>query len=302
MCEYIHTVQRGETLYGIAKKFSVNQDQIRRLNGFQGNTIYLGQKIRIPLKTYIVKSGDTVFSIAKKHGISSKDLLEVNPAVDKKTYLIRVAQNICIPYKKVVTLKNASNKGITIVIDPGHGDTANSWNVADPGAVKDKIKQIYEKDLALNLAKDLRNKLLAKYQYNVLMTRTGDIEKNKEEKLSWRTNFSNSRKADYFVSVHLDSFSAGGDNKLSVHYFPSSVSGKAFAKAIVDEVTVRKFDRKSIKGSNFYVLRHTQAVAVLIEAGNIFDPDTPEAISNSLVMEEIPKGMHKYIQSQNSVL
>ena len=43
-----HIVQKGETLYRIAKKYGVTLDSIRKLNEIQGDAIQAGQKIELP--------------------------------------------------------------------------------------------------------------------------------------------------------------------------------------------------------------------------------------------------------------
>lgn len=48
MARYV-IVQKGDTLYGIAKKYECSIDEIRKLNeGMRGDTIILGQKLLIP--------------------------------------------------------------------------------------------------------------------------------------------------------------------------------------------------------------------------------------------------------------
>jgi murein DD-endopeptidase MepM/ murein hydrolase activator NlpD len=41
----VHTVKRGDTLWGISRKHKVTVAQLRKLNGITGSTIYPGQKI-----------------------------------------------------------------------------------------------------------------------------------------------------------------------------------------------------------------------------------------------------------------
>ena len=43
----LHTVSRGETLYGISRKYAVTVDQLRQANGLTDNTITEGQQLRI---------------------------------------------------------------------------------------------------------------------------------------------------------------------------------------------------------------------------------------------------------------
>lgn len=43
----VHTVAKGETLYGISKRYSVGVDQIKEWNNLAGNTINVGQSLRV---------------------------------------------------------------------------------------------------------------------------------------------------------------------------------------------------------------------------------------------------------------
>ncbi|MDJ0722036.1 MAG: LysM domain-containing protein, partial [Desulfobacterales bacterium] len=47
----VHTVQKGETLYQISRKYGMRVDDIRKLNGIgQDFKIYPGQKIKVAVK------------------------------------------------------------------------------------------------------------------------------------------------------------------------------------------------------------------------------------------------------------
>jgi N-acetylmuramoyl-L-alanine amidase len=81
----------------------------------------------------------------------------------------------------------------TIVIDPGHGGK-------DPGAVG-KLG-VFEKDIALEIAKRLRDRLLSHGHYEVLMTRESDDTIS----LNDRVEYANANHADLFISIHINYF------------------------------------------------------------------------------------------------
>lgn len=86
-----------------------------------------------------------------------------------------------------------------IVIDPGHGGK-------DPGAMANGLK---EKDVVLKLARKVAEQLKERHGYEVSLTREGDVFIPLEE----RTAIANTRKADLFLSLHLNahpSKQAGG--------------------------------------------------------------------------------------------
>lgn len=86
--EYIiHTVKKGETLYGISKEHNVSKKELRGNNAGMLLFIKVGQEIRVPVsddqKTmHKVKKGETLYGISKKYGVSIDELVKLNP---KKT-------------------------------------------------------------------------------------------------------------------------------------------------------------------------------------------------------------------------
>ena len=94
----------------------------------------------------------------------------------------------------------------TIVIDPGHGGK-------DPGAVGHN--NTHEKDIALEIGKQLRDRLSQYKEYHVLMTRDEDVF----VPLSKRVKFANDNNADLFVSIHINSFHSANVNFIETYYF-----------------------------------------------------------------------------------
>lgn len=66
--EQVYTVQRGDTLSGIAAKYGTTYQKLASYNGIANpNVISVGQKIKIPgsgVRTCTVKSGDSLWAIA----------------------------------------------------------------------------------------------------------------------------------------------------------------------------------------------------------------------------------------------
>lgn len=99
--EYLmHTVQRKETLFGIAKMYGVTVKDVAELNPDQSVKMSPGMVLRIPVrrslsvdeayleparndtfKVHLTAKGETPFSIAKSYGISVDSLAKANPGI-----------------------------------------------------------------------------------------------------------------------------------------------------------------------------------------------------------------------------
>lgn len=155
-------------------------------------------------------------------------------------------------------------QGITILIDPGHGGS-------DPGHEAADKNLLAEKDLTLKIALKFGSYLSEKLEnVTVLYTRTDDRYPTLDE----RVNMANSKKVDYFISVHIN----GSPNtnikgtESHVHSMNSKASVK-LAKAFEDEFKTRA-GRKSrgVKDSDdrehsLQVLKFTEMTSVLVECG-----------------------------------
>jgi len=79
-----------------------------------------------------------------------------------------------------------------VVIDPGHGGV-------DPGAIG--TSGVYEKEITLTTARELRAALQKTGRYRVILTRDGD----EFLELRRRVDIARSAEADLFISIHADS-------------------------------------------------------------------------------------------------
>lgn len=96
----IYIVQKGDTLYSIAKTFDTTVDDIKSMNNLTSNSLMIGQQLQVPITQqdnkppeqepeipeipeenyiyYTVLKGDSLWSIAKRYGISVDDLIKLN--------------------------------------------------------------------------------------------------------------------------------------------------------------------------------------------------------------------------------
>lgn len=78
-----YTVQKGDSLYSIARKYDTTIDRIKDLNNLTTNLLSIGQVLLIPTDTnlettYTVKKGDSLYSIAKKYDTTVDRLKQLN--------------------------------------------------------------------------------------------------------------------------------------------------------------------------------------------------------------------------------
>lgn len=130
--------------------------------------------------------------------------------------------------------KLKSEKGLgysvkRVVIDPGHGGF-------DPGAVG--LNGLKEKDVTLDIAQKLNQRLNASGKVKAFLTRTDDYY----IPLSARTVTANQYQADLFVSIHINA-NQNRSAKGSETYFCSEKASSAEAKKVAElENSVLKFD------------------------------------------------------------
>lgn len=170
-------------------------------------------------------------------------------------------------------------RGKVIAIDPGHGGE-------DPGAIGPT--GVTEKSLTLKISKELET-LLKKEGAKVVLTRSTDTEvspKHRQatdiEELQARCDIANKAKADIFISIHMDSFAKKeASGTTGYHYLKGTHASKRLAAAVQRNVVNRlKTESRGVKSCNFYVVKHTNMPAVLIEVAFVSNP-AEEKLLNS---------------------
>ena len=74
-----YTVQSGDTLWDLARRFEVSVNDLQTWNGLSNATIKPGQQLAIVDKSvYTVVKGDTLYSIARKFGLEARAIARQN--------------------------------------------------------------------------------------------------------------------------------------------------------------------------------------------------------------------------------
>jgi LysM repeat protein len=77
--DMVHIVQKGETLYGIAKIYKTTYQKLAETNEIaEPYTIKENDGLKVPIPRHTVKKGETLYSIAKVYGTTYQKLAEYN--------------------------------------------------------------------------------------------------------------------------------------------------------------------------------------------------------------------------------
>jgi LysM repeat protein/ABC-type branched-subunit amino acid transport system substrate-binding protein len=144
---YVHTVEKGQTLYAIAKAYDLTVNDVLVENPDALNGIKPGQNLRIPFEKktagkpieitkdtskfvlHKVEGGQTLYSLAKKYNTTEQAILDMNP--DAKSGL-KVGMELKIP------VKNTSAVAV-IALNP---DTAKAKKDSVIAGVKKEVYNI----------------------------------------------------------------------------------------------------------------------------------------------------------------
>lgn len=79
-----YTVRSGDTLWLLANRYGTTVDAIKRLNGLKGDSLRIGQVLKIPSAqtqqyfNYTVRSGDTLWLLANRYGTTVDAIRQLN--------------------------------------------------------------------------------------------------------------------------------------------------------------------------------------------------------------------------------
>lgn len=92
-----YTVQSGDSLYSIARRFNTTVDELKTINNLTSDILSIGQKLLIPSsteRTYIVKSGDSLWKISREFGVSVNEIRKLNNLTSD---ILTIGQQLIIP-------------------------------------------------------------------------------------------------------------------------------------------------------------------------------------------------------------
>ena len=184
-------------------------------------------------------------------------------------------------------------RGHTIVLDPGHGGS-------DSGAVG--YTGIREKDVAF--AVSLRTEgLLQRAGAEVIMTRTEDVDvshagSSAPQELQARVDVSLTHpEAELFLSVHCNSFTNPDAHGMETYYYPKTDADERFAALLNEELAAAGgLHNRGVKYARFYVLRHTEIPASLVELGFLSNPDEEALLANADYQEKLAQALFHAIE------
>lgn len=207
---------------------------------------------------------------------------------------------MCLLYKPTLYASTSQSLAQKIIIlDPGHGGLDNGASVG----------KVNEDELNLKICFALKEELESRGA-TVYLTRTDDQDMtrrdylySKQDDMYLRALKIDEYKPDLFMSIHLNSShsSAWGSQ---VFYYKRSEQGKVLADCIHKRMKEVTGSKKDISSCEFYVLRATQSLGVLIECGFISNANERGQLKNSKYHQKLSRsisdGIEDYFQIPKS--
>ena len=251
--------------------------------------IYDGTNLRQDASTssavvHRANAGET-YSILKTEG----DWYKVGLSDDKTAYVAnwvvsqdegKSSQKESTTKKQKTERKKGTLKGLTLVIDAGHGGNDHGTTGA---------RGTDEKGITLKTAELLKSKLQAAGA-EVVMTRESDVYVD----LRKRVAVAHQVEADAFISLHYDATENSSVSGITTYYTNSHQKELAeyVHAGLADKVSLRD---RGVQPGNYLVLRENRQKAILIELGFLSNPSEERAISSNHYREQATLGIYEGI-------
>lgn len=134
---FLHTIEKGQSLYSIASMYGISQSKIIKLNPGSDEKIYVGRTLRIPREItdtkketfHTIASGETLYRLTVKYNTTAKAICDANPGLSAENF--RIGQVIRIP--------SALSAEITQETQPGAVQQNNI-----PGPVQSRCREMHK--------------------------------------------------------------------------------------------------------------------------------------------------------------
>ncbi len=105
-----HSLEKGETLYSISRKYKVSYEALAAANGITDPTkLRIGTVLIIP-SVHVVAKGETLFGLSRQYGVTVDDLLASNKL--SAGYVLKIGDTLIVPGMKLA--ENASPPPLSI--------------------------------------------------------------------------------------------------------------------------------------------------------------------------------------------
>lgn len=121
---FLHTIEKGQSLYSIASMYNVSQADIIALNPGCADKIYAGQTLKIPqhkndkeqVRYHTIQPQETLYQLTVKYHITAKEICDANPGLSAQNF--RIGQVIVIPSGQADENRQETTSPVKEVIRP----------------------------------------------------------------------------------------------------------------------------------------------------------------------------------------
>jgi LysM repeat protein len=112
---FLHTVEKGQTVFSIAAMYHVSTDDIYKLNPQSKTLIKIGERLKIPQQSgsyiyHVIQPQETLYALSRKYQMKGEDILAVNPGLSIRTF--QIGKVIRIPVNQVTAPIKGGNDDI----------------------------------------------------------------------------------------------------------------------------------------------------------------------------------------------
>lgn len=180
-------------------------------------------------------------------------------------------------YEKPDKDRPINNK--VIVIDPGHGGKENMGIVGQ--------EKLMEKDITLSISGELK-KELEDLGAKVTLTRDEDVYVS----LSARARIANQIRPDFFISIHMNSFTNSSISGIEIYHYRGDKEGEVMSNFIIKNMAEKLGGvNRGVKISDFYLLKTVTSSAIHIEVEYLTNPEEEKKFMDNDYIKRIAKAI-----------